>query len=104
MMTRAAGSSLACLIIVLGALGPAPTLLAQETQALPPPESVPPHSKVDVLTLPSRPKAPSQGKKPVEIKPHLVPDPEGLNQWKEQLEQSPETLPPAPGFVEDKKK
>jgi len=40
----------------------------------------------------------------VEQKPVRVPDPVGLQQWKEHLKQSPEALPPAPGFVEDKKK
>jgi hypothetical protein len=104
MMTRAVESSLACLIIVLGALGPAPTLLAQETQVVPPAESASPHSTVDVLTLPPAGRAPTQGMKRLEQKPVHVPDPEGLQQWKERLKQSPEVLPPAPGFVEDKKR
>jgi len=104
MVTRLVESSLACLIIVLGALGPAPTLLAQETEVLPPAESASPHSTVDVLTLPRAGRAPTQGTKRLEQKPVRVPDPEGLQQWKEHLEQSPEALPPAPGFVEDKKR
>ncbi len=75
-------------------------LLAQQTEVLPPAQSLPPDSMADVSTL-----APAEelaAPSTIPVKPFLVPDPQGLQQWQDLIEQYPELVPPAPGFVEDK--
>jgi hypothetical protein len=96
--------ALAWLTGVLVILGSSIVVLAQERNTLPPAYSVLPHSTVDVSTLPLSPRGTGSGAGPTEMKPFLVPDPARLRQWKEQLERSPSAVPPAPGFVEDRKR
>jgi hypothetical protein len=92
----------AWLVVGMAVLGSPTPLLAQEAQALPPTRDLPFHSKVDVSTLPPA-KAPGQGAAGIAVKPFLTRDADGLRRWRELIERSPEVLPPAPGFVEDKK-
>ena len=62
---------------------------------------VPLHSVVDVSTLPPpSPVAPSASTV-TRMKPFLTPDPEGLRQWRELLEQAPGALPLAPEIIQD---
>ena len=96
--------TLAWLIGVLVILGSSIVVLAQEQKTLPPAYSIPSHSTVDVLTLSPPPRGTGPGTGPTEIRPLRVPDPARLRQWKEHLERSPSAVPPAPGFVEDKKR
>jgi len=77
-------------------------VLAQETKTLPPAQSLPAHSEVDVLSLPPMSLRVGPKQMPTEVKPYRVPDPQRLKQWKDDLEQSPGVVPPAPGFVEDR--
>ena len=94
---------LAWLIGFLVILGSSIVVLAQE-KTLPAAQSIRPHSTVDVSTLSPPPRGTGPGTEPTEIRPLRVADPVGLRQWKEHLEQSPQAVPPAPGFVEDKKR
>src|SRR5438132_14192826 len=96
--------SLAWLIGVLVIPGSSIVVLAQERKTLPPAHSVLPHSTVDVSTLPLLPHRTGPGTGSTEIRPFRVPDPARLRQWKEHLERSPSAVPPAPGFVEDRKR
>ena len=82
-------------------LGHPSILIAQETRTLPLLQSIPPHSIVDVHTLPPPSLSTSPGEIPTELTPLLVPDPEGLRKWKGFIEDVPRGLPEGPGFVED---
>ena len=75
--------------------------LAQDTEVLPPPQSLAPDSTVDVGNLPSAERHEDKGPAPREIKRRRLRDPAGLRQWKELLERAPEAVPPAPGYVGD---
>jgi len=93
-------SCLVSVVVALAIIAHSTVLLAQETKALPPAESIPRDSVVDVSTLP--PPAPSAREtKPPEIKPFHTPDPQGLQEVKDLLQRVPGALPPAPGFIED---
>jgi hypothetical protein len=94
----------AWLIGVLVILGSSIVVLAQEGKTLPPAHSILPHSTVDISTLPVIPRGTGPRTGPTEVRPFRVPDPARLRQWKDHLEQSPQALPPAPGFVEDKQR
>lgn len=93
--------SLVFLVIVLAVLAPSGALLAQETKTLPPAESVPLDSTIDVRTLlPPPPSAPGAAK-PSEVKPSHIIDPQMLREWKGLLQQVPGALPTPPEFIED---
>lgn len=92
-------SCLVSVVVALAIIAHSPVLLAQETTSLPPPESVPRDSAVDVSTLPP-PSSPRENI-PAKVKPLRVPDPRALREGKDLLQQVPGALPPAPGFVED---
>jgi hypothetical protein len=94
-------SRLAWPLIALSILGHSSVLLAQDVRTLPPPQLVPLHSTMTVRALPPPSPSGPLDEKPLEVKPFLVPDPEGLRRWKEYLEQVPQALPEAPGFIED---
>lgn len=91
--------SLVWLAIVLAVLAHSAILLAQDTKTLPPAESVPLDSAVDVSTLP--PPSSAREGRPAKVKPFRVPDPTALREGKDVLQQVPGALPPAPGFIED---
>jgi len=91
------------LIAMLLAILAAPAaLFAQDVRPLPPAREVPVHSTVNVSTLPP---APGPGGTPtgVTVKPFLTRDPEQLREGRNLMRQSPETVPPAPGLVEDRR-
>src|SRR5262245_29257582 len=71
---------------------------AQERQVPPAFSQSPVHSTVDVSKLPM-PRSPATTG--VEVKPLRTRDPQELERWKESIRQSPDALPPAPGFVRD---
>ena len=89
------------LVIVLAVLTQSTVLPAQETKTLPPAESVPLDSGVDVSTLPPPPPSPPRETRPPEVKPSHITDPEALREWKDLLQRVPGSLPTAPGFIED---
>jgi len=95
------GRGLVLLTIVAAILAHSVVLLAGEAKTLPPAESVPFDSMVDVSTLPPPPQSPAPATRPTEVKrPHTT-DPEALREWKDLLQRVPGALPPAPGFIED---
>jgi hypothetical protein len=75
-------------------------VLAQERQVLPFAQQSPVQSRVDVSTLPP---AGAAGPTGVEVKPFRGRDPQELERWKELIRRSPDAVPPAPGFVPDKR-
>ncbi len=94
-------SCLVPIAVALAIIAYSTDLLAQETKTLPPAESVPLDSGVDVSTLPPPPPSPPRGTRPPEVKPSHITDPEALREGKDLLQQVPGALPTAPGFIED---
>jgi len=92
---------LVCLLILLAVVWPSTVLFAQEKQVLPPARSVPLHSLVEISSLQSPAPRTPQAETAIEIKPFLTPDPKGLRQWKELLNQGLGVVPPAPEFIPD---
>ncbi len=96
--------ALALIIVASTLLSSGPALSAQQTEVLPPAQSLPPHSRVDGLTLSQPERSGPSSAAPQEVKPFLVPDPEGLRRWKKLLEGIPGALPPSQGVVEDRQR
>ena len=88
------------LVVALVILGFPADALAQERQVLGPAQQSPVHSTVDMSTLRS---AGAPGPTRAEVKPFRARDSQGLERWKESIRQSPDTFPPAPGFVRDRR-
>jgi hypothetical protein len=85
--------SVASLIILAVIVRPAPTL-AQQTEVLPPAESIPPHSKDNGFTeTPALQPPPAAQPSGGLVKPLRVPDPDSLREWKQLIQQVPGAVP-----------
>ncbi len=95
---------LPCLVCLLVVVIPSLASLAWavETRVLDGTASIPRHSLVEIRSLTQTLSVPTSPTAPVaEIKPFLTPDPEGLREWKERLNQGQGVVPVVPGFIPD---
>ncbi len=88
---------LAALVTALAVVDAPGVASAQPVQVLASVHAAPVDSVVDAGTLPPLPALGARPGTPIEPKPFLTPDPEGLRRWKESLQQGAPALGPADG-------
>src|SRR5262249_32772081 len=86
-------------VLALALLGGPSLSYGQAVEVLAWPQFIPVHSTGETLKLP--PPTFSSGARPVTVKPLRVPDPAGLQQWKDALRNVPGILRSPPQFVPD---